>query len=85
MGGTKSGTAKGAEFGVEPRKGFPEWKASAVRTCLVGGAQSRAGKMGGALGSGGRSFDRAETRPLQVGTARAGLVGGRRSNGHKVQ
>lgn len=43
-------TVKGAGFGVESRKGLADWEAFVSGTCLVGGTQSKARKMGGASG-----------------------------------
>lgn len=49
---------------MESKKGLADWEASAAGPCLVGGAQNKARKMGGASGPGGRSYEGAGTRPL---------------------
>ena len=71
---------------MESRKGLTDWEASVAGTCLVGGAQSKARKDGRGLGPGGRSYEGAGTRPLQVGGAWAGLVcAGQRLLGLELQ
>lgn len=77
MGGAWSG-CEGAGLWAEPRKGLAAWEASAMGICLVGGAQIRARRVGGALGLvGGTVAEQGPAHPGWAGPGRGlGLEGG---------
>ena len=75
-------TATGAGFGVESRKGLTDWEASVAGTRLVGGAQSKARKMGGASGLvGGATKEQGRDHSRWAGLGRGLCVRGRDSLG----